>query len=158
MKKIYFSFSEIILFAGMILWLSSCQKNTTTINIEGYKALEKVNPSQLNFLGHWFDEGKKEQMLNELINEFEFTNQDVKINMKYPEQIYFDRRKQNIEVSFNAKMVLADKPEWDIIRLNDEYYKVADSLRDPDWTKKYLVDFSEIPEFQSVILLFLLFR
>jgi len=126
-----------------------CSNNKTTINIEGYKPLQKVNPTQLNFLGHWLGEGKKEQLLKELINEFEFTNQDVKINMKYPEEIYFDRRKQNIETAFNAKIALSEKPEWDIIRLNNEYAKVADSLHDQDWGKKYLVDFSEIPEFRN---------
>jgi ABC-type glycerol-3-phosphate transport system substrate-binding protein len=138
---------SVILFSGIFLSFSMCRNSRTNINIEGYKPLDKVSPSQLNFLGHWLGEGKKEQLLNELINEFEFVNQNVKINMKYPEEIYFDRRKLNIEVSFNAKIVLSDKPEWDIIRLNNEYSKVADSLHDPEWTKKYLVDFSEIPEF-----------
>ncbi len=138
-----------ILYTGIVLIFTMCQNRKTVIQIEGYKALEKIEPVQLNFIGHWLGEGKKELLLKELINEFEFTNQDIIINMKFPEEIYFDRRKQNIEIVFNAKIVLSEKPEWDIIRLNNEYTKVADSLHDPDWAKKYLVDFSEIPEFRQ---------
>jgi len=138
-----------ILFLVIALIFNSCQNKKTTIQIEGYRTIQKVEPVTLNLIGHWYDEGKKEQLMKELINEFEFINQDVKINMKFPEQIYFDRRKYNIEIQFNSRIVISDKPEWDIIRFNNEYYKVADSLKDPDWTKKYLVDFSEIPEFKK---------
>ena len=67
--------------------------------------------------------------------------------MKYPEDVYFDRRKLNIEYIFNAEMVIKTNPEWDIIRLNNQYIKVGDIIKDQDWGKKYLVDFSEIPQF-----------
>ena len=111
------------------------------------KPLQQVQPITVNFLGHWLGEGKKEVFLKELVNEFEFMNQDVNVNMKYPEDVYFDRRKLNIEYIFNAEMVIKTNPEWDIIRLNNEYIKVGDIIKDQDWGKKYLVDFSEIPEF-----------
>ena len=141
------------LIIGLIVFLTlifgSCQDNIQIGKINELKPLAKVIPSQINFIGHWKGEGKKEDLLLEFINEFEFTNQDLKVNMKFPEDIYFDRRKYNIEIDFNAKIVLSDKPEWDIIRLNNEYFKVADSLKDPDWAKKYLVDFSQIPEFKK---------
>jgi ABC-type glycerol-3-phosphate transport system substrate-binding protein len=143
------NYLSIFLFFGIVLIFTKCQNSKTTINIEGFKPLQKVEPTTINFISHWLGEGKKEALLKEKINEFEFTNQDVKIHWKFAEDIYFDRRKQNIEISFNAKIVLSDKPEWDIIRLNGEYAKVGDSLHDPDWGKKYLVDFSEIPEFRE---------
>ena len=131
----------------ILFFLNSCYIDTLHRNANNDKPLQKIESVQLNFIGHWLGEGKKEQLIKEIINEFEFTNQDVKINMKFPEEVYFDRRKDNIETVFNSKIALSENPEWDIIRINNEYTKVADSLRDPGWAKKYLVDFSEIPEF-----------
>ncbi len=127
----------------------SCNSKQSNEQLQNCKTIQKVTPVELNFLGHWFGEGKKEQFLKEQIREFEFTNQDIEINLKYPEEIYFDRRKMNVEIQFNADIAISENPQWDIIRLNNEYQKVADSLRDPEWAKKYLVDFSEIPEFRK---------
>ena len=142
-------FKNIITFIFLFIIFYSCGYDKSKTLLESYKPLQKVVPTHLNLLGHWLGEGKKEQLLNEIITEFEFANQDILVNMKYPEQIYFDRRKENIETVFNSKIALSDKPEWDIIRLNNEYEKVADSLKDHDWAKKYLVDFSQIPEFRK---------
>jgi ABC-type glycerol-3-phosphate transport system substrate-binding protein len=133
----------------LIIILPACKIDQSNKQFAEYKSLQKTEPVQLNIIGHWLGEGKKEQLMKELVNEFEFTNQDVKVHMKFPEEIYFDRNIVNIESKFNANIVLSDKPEWDIIRFNNEYQRVADSLHDPDWTKKYLVDFSEIPEFRK---------
>jgi hypothetical protein len=133
----------------LTLIFCACQNKNNISGNEGSKDLGKVASSQINFIGHWKGEGKKEKLLLEFINEFEFVNQDLKVNMKFPEEIYFDRRKFNIEIEFNAKIAKSQNPQWDIIRLNNEYFKVADSLKDPDWAKKYLVDFSQIPEFKK---------
>jgi hypothetical protein len=138
-----------LLIVVLTLAINACKNNNQIGRNDEYKSLGKTVPSQINFIGHWKGEGKKEDLLREVINEFEFTNQDVNVNMKFPEDIYFDRRKYNIEIDFNAKIVMSEKPDWDIIRLNNEYFKVADSLHDPGWAKKYLVDFSEIPEFKK---------
>jgi hypothetical protein len=141
--------NKLVLPLFLLLILTACHSNLTNNDVKGLKDLPKIEPVQVNFLGHWLGEGQKELLLKQFVTEFEFTNQDIKINMKYPENVYFDRRYPNIEFKFNAAIVLADNPAWDIIRLNGEFQKVADILHDQDWAKKYLVDFSEIPEFRN---------
>ncbi len=149
MQKYLFQYCNFWLYVIIIFISTACANNSSFGNLEGAKSLQKVDAVQVNFIGHWFNEGKKELLLKELINEFEFTNQDIKVYMKFPEDVYFDRRKDNSEFLFNAGAVTAAKPEWDIIRINNECPRVAKILKDPDWTKKYLVDFSEIPEFRK---------
>ncbi len=73
----------------LLLFCSSCNFSHSNNKLEGLKTLQQEKAEPLNLIGHWFGEGKKEQFLKELVNEFEFTNQDVNVNMKYPEQIYF---------------------------------------------------------------------
>ena len=135
--------------SSMVIIVLNGSCKTRSNNSSSDNRVKKEGVTQVNFIGHWLGEGKKEKLLYEIINEFEFNNQNITINMKFAEDIYFDRLKQNVETSFNKRMVLSEKPEWDIIRLNNEYSRVADSLRDPDWTKKYLVDFSAIEEFRN---------
>jgi ABC-type sugar transport system, periplasmic component len=130
----------------ILIFLGSCKNDIEYLN---FKQVEKKIPTALNIVGHWADEGKKEQMLKELINEFEFTNQDIKINMKYPEQIYTVRGKNNAEAKFNANAILSPTPEWDIIRINDAIPAISRVINEPGWEKKYLVDFSEIEEFRK---------
>jgi ABC-type glycerol-3-phosphate transport system substrate-binding protein len=98
---------------------------------------------QVNWIGHWEKEGKKEELVREVANEFEFLNQGVKVNLKFPSET---NPNQN-DADFIASLIKSPKPAWDIVRLNTGYYQVARILDDPDWGKKYLVDFSEIPEF-----------
>jgi hypothetical protein len=135
-----------VLSTVLLLFLFSCSNDFTNTNVS-YKEITKVEPVQVNFMGHWLGEGKKEQLLKEFVTEFEFVNQDIKVNMVYPEHIYFDRRKQDVEVQFNTEILKKEKPSYDILRFNGEFGRVGELLHDPDWTKKYLVDFSEIPEF-----------
>ncbi len=149
MRKYLSDFLSRFICTLFIIFPGACKSKHSSLELDKFKNIEKVEPVTLNLIGHWYGEGKKELLMKELVNEFEFTNQDVKVNMKFPEEIYFDRRKYNIEIQYNARIAISDKPDWDIIRFNNEYYKVADSLNDPDWTKKYLVDFSEIPEFKK---------
>jgi ABC-type glycerol-3-phosphate transport system substrate-binding protein len=137
----------VAVYVVLTLLIMACKKNNAVIGSEGFKSLSRIDITPVNFVGHWLGEGKKETLIKELVNEFEFMNQDINVVMKFPEDLYFDRRIANAEFIFNAKMVMQEKPEWDIIRFNNERGKVADILKDPEWTKKYLVDFSEIPEF-----------
>jgi ABC-type glycerol-3-phosphate transport system substrate-binding protein len=125
----------------LIIFTGACEnkrveKGTSISNIK--------EPVPLNFIGHWLDEGKKEQMLYELINEFEFLNQDIQINMKFPS--YYSNMS---EAKFNAQVLLSPKMEWDIIRINNDLKGISAEIKEPGWEKKYLVDFSEIEEFRN---------
>ncbi len=149
--NIFFVLCGFLIIICLTLSHFACTKEHSNNNLESYKSLQKVEPVQLNFIGHWLDEGKKEQMLKELINEFEFVNQDVKINMVWAEKLYANRSKENVEGKFNAAVITSEKPEWDIIRINNAIYEIDKVLKEkyPDWVKKYLVDFSEIDEFRK---------
>jgi ABC-type glycerol-3-phosphate transport system substrate-binding protein len=127
--------------ALLIIFAGACKNQRVDLGA----SISKMNgPVNLNFIGHWLDEGKKEQLLHELINEFEFLNQDIKINMQFP--TYY----ANIpEAKFNAQDILSPKAEWDIIRINNDLTGISSEIKEPGWQKKYLVDFSEIEEFRS---------
>ncbi|HEX2935853.1 MAG TPA: ABC transporter substrate-binding protein [Bacteroidales bacterium] len=103
--------------------------------------------TELNFVGHWLYQAKREDMVRELANEFEFLNQDCKVNLKFPEEVYYSRDKANSEEAFVSEQLLSAKPSFDILRINDQYSSIAFYMKDKDWAKKYLVDFSEYPEF-----------
>jgi ABC-type glycerol-3-phosphate transport system substrate-binding protein len=104
---------------------------------------------QLNVVGHWLHEGKRENLIRDLANEYEFLNQDCKVTFVFPENIYWDRSKPGCELEFIAKVITSDKPEWDVIRKINDNSEQAQYMKDPFWAKKYLVDFSEIQEFRD---------
>jgi len=129
--------------------LISCSNNSTH-----EKTLHSVNTiatpqakTQLNFVGHWLYQAKREDLVREIANEFEFLNQNCKVNLKFPEEIYYSRDKADCEEEFVSKQLLSDKPTFDILRINDAYLKIALYMKDMDWPKKYLVDFSQYSEF-----------
>jgi ABC-type glycerol-3-phosphate transport system substrate-binding protein len=122
--------------------LISCTETTAK---KTYKDSNVVASGQVNWIGHWRDEGKKAKLVREMANEFEFLNQDIKVNLIFPEDLY--KQTNDDDVSFVIKMIKSPKPEYDIIRIKNNYIPISRILNDPDWGKKYLVDFSEIPDF-----------
>lgn len=132
---------------------TSMDKNTTDVIVHKTQQIQK-NRIVLNVIGHWMKEGKKGLLVRELANEFEFLHQECKVNLVFPEQLYWnlnDRRYS--DAKFVKALLTSDSaPKWDVIRINDDYQTIADFMNDPDWANKYLVDFSEIPEFQKYTL------
>lgn len=102
---------------------------------------------QLNFVGHWLYQAKREDLVREIANEYEFLHQNCKVNLAFPEDIYYSRSKANCEEEFIKGQLLAEHSKYDIIRINDAYLNIALYMKDMDWAKKYLVDFSQYPEF-----------
>ncbi len=136
------------IFAGSLIMLS-CSRDS----VDKSEAMVVQNAgmqqakTELNFVGHWLYQAKREDMVRELANEFEFMNQECKVNLKFPEEIYYSRDKANSEEAFVSEQLLSEKPSFDILRINDQYLNIAFYMKDMDWAKKYLVDFSEYPEF-----------
>jgi ABC-type glycerol-3-phosphate transport system substrate-binding protein len=104
---------------------------------------------QLNLVGHWLHEGRRENLIRDLANEYEFLNQDCKVNMVFPENIYWDRSKKDCELEFIAKVITSDKPEWDVIRKINDNSEQVEYMKDPFWAKRYLVDFSVMQEYRD---------
>ena len=114
------------------------------------KTLEKTNQkTTINVIGHWLNEGKREAFVRNFVREYEFQNQHVKVNLKFPEEIYYNNLDRTSNQKFISKTILEGNTDWDILRINGEYSEVTQICGDPNWAKKYLVDFSEIPEFRD---------
>ena len=106
-------------------------------------------PVSINFVGHWLNEGERENFVRNIAREYEFKNQHIKINLKFPEEIFYDQLDRKSNEKFTAKVVAEGITDWDILRINGEYREVYDILKDSDWAKKSLVDFSQIEEFRE---------
>ncbi|NJO68463.1 MAG: hypothetical protein HC830_03585 [Bacteroidetes bacterium] len=72
-----------------IAWvlLSSCSDNNSRKEISG-KPIKLTEPVRVNWVGHWQNEGYKEQLLFDMARRFEFENQDIVLNLKFPAEAY----------------------------------------------------------------------
>jgi hypothetical protein len=148
MKTIYFTTKKqvnLVLLLLIVLFLISCKKNYNNLSDNNKTLTKEDQIVQLNFIGHWKNEGTREKLVCEVANEFEFINQDIKINLKFPEELY--NADDSLEIRFIIKQIQLPTAEWDIIRIKEHYYAIAKILNDPDWGEKYLIDFSKIPAF-----------
>ena len=132
----------------MIMLFNGC-KDDRTQYMES-KPLSKIEQkTTINFIGHWYKEGKREDLVRNFVREYSLINQEVNINLKFPEEVYYNREDLYSNRKFVVSVLKEKKPSWDIVRLNSEYFEISTLLGDPDWPKKYLVDFSEIEEFRQ---------
>jgi hypothetical protein len=110
---------------------------------------EQTSKTTINFIGHWYGVGLREELVKNIAREYEFENQHINVNMKFPEEVYFKREDPLSNQKFVSKIIYEEKPEWDIIRINGQYNEVVEITGDPDWPRKHLVDFSQIEEFRN---------
>lgn len=140
MKNLLFIFT-------IYIGISSCTKdnfdNTNTKQV----TVKSQSIKQLNFIGQWLNEGKRETLVREFVREYEFKNQHVSINLKFPDEVYYDRGDPQSDAKFIEKIIKKDRADWDIIRVNGDYSGIAGYLNDKDWPSKHLVDFSKFPQF-----------
>jgi hypothetical protein len=130
----------------LFLLLVSCNRNKDIALTNNYKPLHVESQSTLRFLGHWLDEGKKKQILNDAITKFEFLHQDCKIKLDY-----LERTNKDFSV-YNASQIISYDPEWDILKINGNFVGLDNNINKVGWEKKYLVDFSEIPAIRETTL------
>lgn len=116
-------------------------------NADSSKDIKKPEiRSEINWVGHWLKEGQKEKLVREIANEYEFLNQEIKINLKFPEEIYNTSGEGQVE--FVVSQIKKETPDWDIVRLYN-HKRVGELLNDPDWMDKYLVNFKDIPGYME---------
>jgi len=143
-KGFYFLF----LFLIVVILISACSKNFKSSKQNSDKPIEKKEPIELNWIGHWQNEGKKGDLVREIARKFEFENPDIKVNLKFPQDIFKDSINFN-EPIYNAHLVKSQKSDWDIIRIDDMADCLAVYLNDKEWASKYLVDLSSYPEIKN---------
>jgi len=144
-KRILYNFALIIIAVVTASISYTCKHNNEQIDgkaIDPHKA--KI---QINWVGHWYKEGEKEILVREIANEYEFLNQDIKINLKFPEEIYGNAF--NADFGFIVDQIKKPIPDWDIIRLYGGYSTIGMLLNDTNWMEKYLIDFSQVPGFME---------
>ena len=101
----------------------------------------------INWMGHWYKADKRYDLVLEMKRDFSFRNQDVKVNLQFPEQIVGTNDKVAI-AHLIVEMIKRKKYDWDIVWMDNHIYQfVAEELDDPLWGRKYLVNFEEIPGF-----------
>jgi len=116
---------------------------------------KKPLPITIRFLGQWKNEGLRELWVRDFCREYEFTHQEIKIDLEFPEDIYYTREDPLSNSKFVASIVKEKNPAWDVIRLNNEYTQIDFISKDLQWAKKGLVDFSNIEEFKKNTLSYL---
>ncbi len=141
-RQPHFSFIAIVLTASIFSF--SCT-NINSKKVAGKTIEPGTTRVQINWIGHWLNEGDKENLVREVANEYEFLNQDVKVNLKFPEEVYGGGGEP--DVAFIISQIEKPTSDWDIVRLFGYFPEIAKKLNDPEWTDKYLVDFGKVPGF-----------
>jgi len=131
-----------LLFILFISW--SCSLNNSS-EIKG-KPVEVKTPVEIQTIGHWKAGGLKLKLLKEVIRQFEFENQDIKVNIKFPEDLYFPEKS---DAQFVYSQLIQPTQKWDILLVRNDYNEVTMLTKDPEWPKKYVVDFSQFEIFRK---------
>ncbi len=134
---------------GTVVWYFSSNNSilvtkTSRINLANSVAeVKKI----INLQGQWKGEDLRENFLTETIKEFETRNPNISVDIKWNGD-FLGGREGAIQASINQ--FKTGKILWDIIWLEPFYYQeIANGLNNPDWGKKYLVDFETVPGFNE---------
>ena len=142
--KIFIHIDKIIVLCAVFLYtVASCSKvNNENANSINGKPIQVKEPIQLNWVGQWKNEGLKEKLMRDIARQFEFENPDIKVNMKFHQDIYEGKG----PAEFNAEILTKQKSDWDLIWINDISDDLISYLNDKDYVLNYFVDLSVYPE------------
>lgn len=108
-----------------------------------------AHAAQLNWMGHWKGEGKREQLVYEIKKNYEFLHPGTTVNLRFNVDIEGEGDYFKMKVAHKiVEMIKTGKIEWDLVFCDIAVYRhVADLLGDPLWGQKHLVDFATVPGF-----------
>lgn len=106
---------------------------------------------QLNWIGHWKDEGKREDLVYEVKKEYEFLHPNVKINLVFNSDLEGENPNRKIKAADAiVRMIETGEIDWDLVFLDAATYGlVTERLGDPSWPAEHLVDFSQVAGFSE---------
>ena len=79
---------------------------------------EEPRQVQLNWIGHWKGEGKREDLVREVKREYEFLHPDVKINMVFNSDLEGDEPNRKVKAADAiVKMIETGETDWDLVFL-----------------------------------------
>lgn len=114
----------------------------------------KDKTENLRFVAMWQNEGKRQDFIENLCQEFRILHQDIDLQMTYQEKI--PEIKNNVEnhrvknmARFISNQIQSHNIEWEIVpMLSGAYYdEVGNFLDDSSWGRQHLVDFKNISGF-----------
>ena len=115
--------------------------------IGSQSSTSNVKQIEIKMVGQWYGQGDRERLIREFVKEYNFLHQDIKINLKFANEIYNDANGSANRDNWNIKQMTTQQSEYDIIMINNESNPIIKD--EPDWPQKYLVDFSDIEEFRN---------
>jgi len=139
------------LFVGVFSVITFClcshkQITNSAGNLQSRDITKLNSRTEINWIGQWVGEGDKEKFIRELANEYEFRNQEVKVNLKFKDDLY----KEESETDFILTQIQKPVADYDIlVRVHIHYHAIAEKLHDNNWGEKYLIDFSKMPDFMD---------
>jgi hypothetical protein len=145
-RNLKYRYTLFLLGALILIIGSSCRDESANYKkVDNLQNIESVK--QVRFIGQWLNEGKRETLVRDFVLKYEFENQDVDVILKFPEEVYFDRSDTYSNQRFVSQIMSKENPDWDIIRINNQFEEVVSFSGDSLWARKYLVDFSEYPDY-----------
>ncbi|MBL7017052.1 MAG: carbohydrate ABC transporter substrate-binding protein [Kiritimatiellales bacterium] len=131
----------------MIRRLTSCLMSLFFCVCTGWT--EEPARQELRWMGHWKNEGLREQLVREVQEDFQFLHQEVNISMTFASDLLPQKNQKNAGILI-ADMIRSGRIDWDVVWMDPQIYQtVAAELDDPDWGAKHLVDFSEFPDVKA---------
>lgn len=101
----------------------------------------------INWMGHWYKADKRYDLVLQMKRDFSFRNQDIRVNLQFPEQVVGTNDKVAV-AHLIVEMIKRKKIDWDIVWMDNHIYQfVAEELDDPFWGREHLVNFEEVPGF-----------
>ena len=111
--------------------------------------LSRAGAAQLNWMGHWKGEDKRELLVHEIKKNYEFLHPGTTVNLRFDVDIEGEGDYYKMRVAHKiVEMIRTGRIEWDLVFCDIAVYgHVADLLGDPFWGRKHLVDFATVPGF-----------
>lgn len=142
----YYSSKYLLLILLLIGVISCSKKAPPPLPTLSNLPQKEISVKQINFVGQWMGEGNREVLIRNFVREYEFLNQEIDVNLQFPEEIGFNRYNISETREFVANICKQPVPEWDIFIINGDVDGIGNYMGDKDWAKKNLVDFSQFPE------------
>ena len=143
--------TKLIIICSLLLLLTGCIKSGE-VQIENRLGIDETPHQQeheINWIGHWLGEHDRETLVREITQDFELMNPDIKVNLKFTQQI-MGYHGMEVTAKFIVDMIKTGNIEWDVVWMNHYIYQlVAEELDDITWGQKYLVDFEDVKDFNQ---------
>jgi ABC-type glycerol-3-phosphate transport system substrate-binding protein len=128
-----------------------CENDTSrqenTLNKSNTEIHSTGNKIKLRWLAQWYGDGAKEKYIREMVREFSLLNQDIEIQLDFPQKVIKSSNVSNQFAAINDTIINMTKTgnwPWDVFLCDKtNYLFVGTGLGDPNWGKEYLVDFSQ---------------